>query len=103
MIPEMRRGACGFIPAAQTTEVYVAIWDAYQAGDEANAREIFSHLAPLLDLLSLVRLRLCKEVLVRQGVIRTATMRIPNVPELDETDRYELELAMKKLEPLLKL
>jgi 4-hydroxy-tetrahydrodipicolinate synthase len=103
MIPEMRRGACGFIPAAQTTEVYVAIWDAFQAGDEAKAREIFAHLEPLLSVLALVRLRLCKEVLVRRGVIRTATMRIPNSPELDEHDRYELDLAMAELEPLLKL
>jgi 4-hydroxy-tetrahydrodipicolinate synthase len=103
MIPEMRRGACGFIPAAQTTEVYVAIWDAYHAGDEAKAREIFAHLEPLLNVLTLVGLGLCKEVLVRRGVIRTAAMRIPNSTELDETDRYELDLAMKKLEPLLKL
>jgi 4-hydroxy-tetrahydrodipicolinate synthase len=103
MIPEMRRGARGFIPAAQTTEVYVAIWDAYHAGKEAKAREIFAHLEPLLSLLSLIGLRLCKEVLVRRGVIRTATMRIPNAAELDEYDRYELDLAMNELEPLLKL
>lgn len=67
MIPEMRRGAAGFIPAAQTTEVYVAIWNAYQSGDEAKAREIFSRLSPFLDLLSLIGLRLCKDVLVRRG------------------------------------
>ena len=101
MIPEMRRGAAGFIPAAQTTEVYVAMWDAFQAGDEARAREIFAHLEPLLSVLALVRLRLCKEVLVRRGVIETATMRIPNSPELDEFDRYELDLALGELEPYL--
>jgi 4-hydroxy-tetrahydrodipicolinate synthase len=103
MVPEMRRGAAGFIPAAQTTEAYVAVWDAFQAGDEAKARELFSCLEPLLGVLSLVGLRLCKEVLVRRGVIKTATMRIPNSTELDEYDRYELDLAMKKLEPLLVL
>lgn len=101
MIPEMRRGAVGFIPAAQTTEVYVAIWDAFQNGDEAKAREIFALMSPLLDLLSLVGLRLCKDVLVRRGVIKTATMRIPNSKHMDAYDRYELDYAMKLLEPLL--
>ena len=99
MIPEMRRGACGFIPAAQTTEHYVAVWDAFQAGDEARARELFARLYPLLSLLSLVGLRLCKEVLVRRGVIRTATMRMPGTTGLDEIDRQELDLIMKDLEP----
>ena len=103
MIPEMRRGAVGFIPAAQTTEVYVAVWDAFQAGDEAGSRKIFAHLTPFLDVLSLVGLRLCKEVLVRRGVIRTATMRMPNTPELDEHDRYELDLALQELEPYIAL
>ena len=101
MIPEMRRGAVGFIPAAQTTEIYVAIWDAFQAGDETKARKIFAHLSPFLDLLTLVGLRLCKEVLVRRGVISTSTMRMPNTPQLDEHDRYELDLALKELEPYL--
>ena len=101
MVPEMRRGAAGFIPAAQTTEVYVAIWDAYQNGDEAKAREIFALLSPFLDLLSLVGLRLCKDVLVRRGVIKTATMRIPNSRQMDDFDRYELDYAMQLLEPIL--
>ena len=100
MIPEMRRGASGFIPAAQTTDIYAAVWNAFQAGDEAQARKIFAHLYPLLNLLSLIGLRLCKEILVRRGVIRTATMRQPNSTELDEFDRHELELIMKDLEPL---
>lgn len=103
MIPEMRRGASGFIPAAQTTEVYVEVWDAFQAGDEARAREIHGRMLPLLNLLSLIGLRLCKEVLVRRGVIRTAQMRIPGAPELDETDRHELDIIMRDLEPLFRL
>jgi 4-hydroxy-tetrahydrodipicolinate synthase len=101
MVPEMRRGAAGFIPAAQTTDVYVAIWDAYQQGDEAKAREIFALLVPFLDLLSLIGLRLCKDVLVRRGVIKTATMRIPNSRKMDTYDQYELDFAMSLLEPLM--
>ncbi|MEA3407338.1 MAG: dihydrodipicolinate synthase family protein [Chloroflexota bacterium] len=99
MIPEMRRGASGFIPAAQTTDIYVQVWDAFQAGDEEEARRIFNHLRPFLSLLSLIGLRLCKEVLVRRGVIRTATVRAPQTPQLDDTDRHELEVALEELEP----
>ena len=73
---------------------------AIKSGDEAKAREIFAQLSPFLDLLALIGLSLCKEVLVRRGVIRTATMRIPNSRTLDQYDRYELDYAMSLLEPL---
>ncbi len=100
MIPEMRRGASGFIPAAQTTDVYVQVWDAFQGGDEEEARRIFDHLRPFLSLLSLIGLGLCKEVLVRRGVIDTAYIRIPGSTEMDDEDRHELEVALQELEPL---
>ena len=50
MISEMRRGACGFMPAAEIPDVYAQIWDAFQAGDEPKARAIFNLLLPLINL-----------------------------------------------------
>ncbi|MFL2542332.1 MAG: dihydrodipicolinate synthase family protein, partial [Candidatus Latescibacterota bacterium] len=38
MLSEMRRGASGFMPAAEAIDVHVQIWDAFQAGDERKAR-----------------------------------------------------------------
>ena len=42
MLSEMRRGASGFMPAAEAIDVHVQIWDAFQAGDERKARDIFN-------------------------------------------------------------
>jgi len=103
MVSEMRRGADGFIPAAQATEAYVAVWDAFQAGDEERARAVFAQLESMLSLLSLVGLRLCKEILVRRGVIGTATMRQPGATELDAHDEQELDRVMRDLAPTFRV
>jgi 4-hydroxy-tetrahydrodipicolinate synthase len=103
MVSEMRRGAHGFIPAAHVTEAYAAVWEAFQRGDEVEAEAVFDAMRPMLNLLSLVGLRLCKEILVQRGVIATATMRIPGSAELDAVDREDLERAMARLSPYLKL
>jgi len=99
MVPEMGRGAAGFIPAAQTTEIYVQVWEAYHAGDVAKAQATFDLLRPFLHLLSLVGLRLCKEVLVRRGVIATATMRTPGATQMDAHDEAELDRVLRDLAP----
>ncbi len=99
MISEMRRGACGFMPAAESVDVYVQVWEAFQAGDEAEARRIFNRLLPLINLIMLLGLRVCKEVLAQRGVIQTASMRTPGCVELDEDDRRELEAVLADLRP----
>ena len=99
MIPEMRRGAAGFIPAAQTTELYAAVWNAFQAGDETKARALHKKLMPMLNLLSMIGLKLCKDILVRRGVIASATMRLPGSTDMDEVDEHELDIIMRELEP----
>lgn len=97
IVSEMQRGATGFVPAAHVTDVYVKVWDAYQAGDEDKARRIHESMLPMLAVLRLVGLRLCKEVLVRRGVIASATMRIPGSTALDAQDRHHLDVAMERM------
>lgn len=103
MIPEMRRGASGFVPAAHVTDVYVQVWDAFQSGDEEKARVVFESLQPMLSLLRLVGMRLTKEILVRRGVIATATVRTPGAPHLDDYDCQELDYAMHCMEPYFRV
>ncbi|MHB9033270.1 MAG: dihydrodipicolinate synthase family protein [Anaerolineae bacterium] len=103
MISEMRRGACGFMPAAELTDIYVACWDAFQAGDEPAARAILNRLMPEINLASILGMRVCKEVLVRRGVFASAAMRQPGAVELDQEDQYELDTIMKDLAPLFKV
>lgn len=103
MISEMRRGAAGFMPAAEAVDVHVQVWDAFQAGDEAGARRIFNRLLPLINLVTLLGLRVCKEVLVRRGVFAAAEMRTPGSPTLDEEDQRELDAILEDLWPLFRL
>lgn len=103
MISEMRRGACGFMPATETTDVYVQIWDAFQSGDEAEARRIFSRLLPLINLAGLLGMRPLLEVLVRRGVLRTTLMRTPGRPELDQDDRRELDAILEDVSPMFRV
>jgi dihydrodipicolinate synthase/N-acetylneuraminate lyase len=103
MISEMRRGACGFMPAAEVPDVYAQVWDAFQAGDEAKARAIFNRLLPLINLVMLLGLHVCKEVLVRRGVIKTALMRTPGIVKLDADDYRELDAILADLSPLFRV
>ena len=102
MLSEMRRGACGFMPAAEITDVYVRIWDAFQAGDEATARRIFNALLPEINFAGLLGMQVCKEVLVRRGVIATARMRTPGSTELDADDHRELDAILADLAPYMR-
>lgn len=102
MLSELHRGASGFMPAAEATDVHVQIWDAYQSGYEATARKIFNQLLPLINLITILGLRVCKEVLVRRGIFKSTNMRIPDTLELDEEDQRELDAILKDLSPFFR-
>lgn len=93
MLSELRRGACGFMPAVEMVDVYVQVWTAFQGGDEPEARRIFNKLLPLLGL------PVSKQVLVRRGVFDTAMMRWPGLFSLDEDDHRELDAVLRELQP----
>ncbi len=102
MLSELERGATGFMPAADSVDVHVQVWDAWQAGDRVGAREIFNRLLPLINQSVLLETPLLKEVLVRRGVFSSARMRQPGAPELDTSDRAELDAILRDLEPLFR-
>jgi 4-hydroxy-tetrahydrodipicolinate synthase len=103
MLSEMRRGASGFMPAAEAIDVHVQIWDAFQAGDERKARDIFNTLLPQINLIMAIGLNVCKEVLVRRGVLRSARMRQPGSTVMDAEDGRELEMIIADLAPYFKV
>src|SRR5690606_12775105 len=49
LLEEYRRGACGTMPACEVVDAHVRIWDALDAGDEAEARRLHTMLLPLLN------------------------------------------------------
>jgi 4-hydroxy-tetrahydrodipicolinate synthase len=100
MLSELGRGAVGLMPAVEAVDVHVRIWNAYASGDERGARHLFYGLLPLLNLVLILGLPVCKEVLVRRGVIATARMRMPGAIPLDEGDLVELSAVLADVSPL---
>src|SRR5437773_8001891 len=50
LLNEVRRGACGTMPACEVTDVDVQIWNALEAGDVVRARQVHNRLIPLLNI-----------------------------------------------------
>lgn len=103
MMGEMERGSSGFMPAVQTLDLYVKTWDAFQAGDKAEARRLYNLHLPLINQLIMVGLQVCKEVLVRRGVFENNLMRTPGGVKMDEGDHRELDAIMEDLEDELRI
>ena len=98
-LDEVRRGACGNMPASQVTDVHVAIWNRLEAGDEVGARQIFNQLLPLLNYERLYGVAVYKAVLHRRGVIATTVSRAPHAL-LDAADDAELDAILADVGPL---
>jgi 4-hydroxy-tetrahydrodipicolinate synthase len=103
MLSELRRGATGFMPAAEAVDVHAQVWEAWQAGDEKKARQIFDQLLPLINFILIMGLPVCKEVLVRRGVFQSAAMRTPGTLGLDAEDHRELDAILEGLRPLFRV
>ena len=80
-IEEMRRGALGTMPFCSQPADFVAVWNAFRAGDEKLARQRFDSAIMAINRLGAQGgdffYTLHKQLLVRLGVIRTALVRSP--------------------------
>jgi dihydrodipicolinate synthase/N-acetylneuraminate lyase len=99
-LEELRRGSVGTMPWPSQPHTFVRIWKLWQAGDERSARELHEREIVPLALLSIGGLRLGhtvhKELLRRQGVIRSAAVRAPSDP-LDGATSRELDELCDRL------
>ena len=97
---ELERGAIAAMPAAEITDLHVALYEAFMAGDRAKARSLYISSLPMLLVQLTYRMRLTKEVLVRRGVIAHAGVRAP-LPEFDDKGLKELDMMLEELADLL--
>jgi 4-hydroxy-tetrahydrodipicolinate synthase len=93
MLDEYRRGACGSMPASQTTDVHVAIWQKLEQNDMTGARALFNRLLPLINYERLYGLAVYKAVLQRRGIFGTTVCRAPG-QTLDADDYAELDAIL---------
>jgi len=101
MLAEMAQGSDGTMPGASYTDVYVQIWDAWQAGDRERAREIFAHLLPLINLDDLAA-QGYQYMLYRRGVFRTPISRGVR-GKLTPALTAEIDYAFAELKPYLRV
>jgi 4-hydroxy-tetrahydrodipicolinate synthase len=94
-LEELGRGADGTMTGFAFSEILVAIYRRFRAGDEGQARAIFERYLPLIryEAQPGVGLAIRKEVLRRRGAIRTSVLRPPG-PALDRETLAELEATL---------
>ncbi|RYE83262.1 MAG: hypothetical protein EOP19_14270 [Hyphomicrobiales bacterium] len=84
---------------------FVAVWDAYRAGDEKTAREHFDRTIMAVNRLGNqggdIFYAMHKQLLVRQGVIRTAFVRSPTTA-IDPVTARELDELIAQVVPVAK-
>jgi 4-hydroxy-tetrahydrodipicolinate synthase len=100
-IEEMRRGSVGTMPFCSQPEAFVEVWNRFQAGDEAGARAVFDRtIAPINRIAAQVTgayYHVNKELLRQRGIFRTAIVRHPAGPPLDDVTRRELQEVIDDL------
>jgi 4-hydroxy-tetrahydrodipicolinate synthase len=101
-IEEMRRGAHGTMPFCSQPDDFVAVWDAFQRGDEATARSRFDATIMAINRLGNqggdVFYHIHKQLLVRRGVIRGALVRSPTTPP-DAITQREIDELLAQIVP----
>lgn len=102
LFDEFRRGACGFMPACEVTDVHAQVWNALDSGDETRARRLFERLLPILSFEARAG-GVPKAVLKRRGVIASDYMRQFDGNPLDRYDRMELDRLLEDIEDLFTL
>lgn len=92
---ELERGAVGTMTGFGYTEILVAIYTAFAAGQREEARQLFYRYLPLISYEGQagVGLAIRKEILRRRGAIRCAAIRSPGM-RLDSRGHEELSQVL---------
>jgi dihydrodipicolinate synthase/N-acetylneuraminate lyase len=101
-IEEMRRGSVGTMPFCSQPSAFVEVWNLFQNGDEAGARNAFDSTIMAVNRLGQqggdLFYHLHKQLLVRQGVIRSAFVRSPTI-RVDAVTQGEIDNLIAALVP----
>ncbi len=97
---ELRRGACGTMPAIELAEVHVALFDAHRAGEADRVRQLFTRMLPILNVQAVFRWSLTKYVLHRRGLIEHRTQRATG-PLIDSEDAADVDAFLSDIDDLL--
>ena len=94
LIEELRRGSQGTMPWPSLPHAFVQVWNLWQTGDEEEAFQVWQRqINPVLRLGGMVH----KEILFRQGVIKTPRFRAPAPAPLDEVTQREFDELCERM------
>jgi dihydrodipicolinate synthase/N-acetylneuraminate lyase len=99
LLDEHRRGAAGTMPACESTDVHVKLWNLLDEGRTEEARRVFERLLPLLNY-EATSSGVYKTVLHWRGVIKTDFLRSAEGNPLDGGDREELARIVNAMRDL---
>ncbi len=91
LVDELKRGACGNMPAGGLVDVQVKIYNLYLTGDVEQAEYINFQVLPLLTYASMYGVSFHKYVLWRRGVLQSPFARDPQKISLNRDDISAIE------------
>lgn len=97
---ELRRGACGTMPAIELAEVHVALFAAHREGRSEAVQKLFTRMLPILNIQAVFRWSLTKHVLHQRGLIGSDHQRTAG-PRLDAVDQQDVAAFMDDIRDLL--
>ena len=97
---EYSRGACGTMPACESADIHVGIWNLLASGKEEEARALFARLLPLLNF-EAVSAGVYQTVLHWRGIFESDFLRSKLSNPLDASDRRELATIVHSLQDLM--
>ena len=100
---EMARGSRGTMPGAGFADIQAEIWEWYQAGDHAKARDLFGKMLMMAVLEQHTGYVVQKEILRRRGVFQTVVMRNTRKFSMDAGDLHELDEIFEVLKPYFRV
>lgn len=98
LLEELERGAVGTMTGFAFTEILVAVYEAFTAGDTARAARIFDHYLPLIryENQPVINLSIRKALLHLRGAIDYPTLREPFVP-IDAETQAEITRVLHRV------
>ncbi|MCY3779380.1 MAG: dihydrodipicolinate synthase family protein [Chloroflexi bacterium] len=97
LIDELKRGACGNMPAGGMVDVQVKIYDLYRAGEFEQAEHLNHQLLPLLNYAMVYGVSFHKYVLWRRGVLNSPFVRDPQKISLNGDDMRAVETMWQRI------
>ena len=91
LVDELKRGACGNMPAGGLVDVQATIYNLFRAGDIAAAERLSYRLLPLLNYATVYGVAFHKHVMWRRGVLKSPYARDPQRIGLNADDIRAVE------------